>query len=116
MAGFSSEHSVVVKDRPRLRGTFEAKNSEMGLEQLREPSWFGYTSDCTSQVSIVPRGGLPVCVTVAADVCDEKTVAPDVFFLTVLSSDASLGRGKGGDRQIQNGDVYLCVGTPKQCE
>ena len=34
-------------------------------------------------------------MTVATDVCDEKTVAPAVYFLTVLSSDASLGRREG---------------------
>ena len=36
-------------------------------------------------------------VTAVTDVCDEKTVAPAVYFLAVLSSDASLGRRKGGD-------------------
>ena len=64
----------------------------MGLEQLREPSWLdGYTSDCTS------HGADCLSVTVATDVCDEKTVAPAVYFLAVLFSDASLGHRKGGD-------------------
>jgi hypothetical protein len=81
----------------------------MGLELPREPSWLdGYTSDCTNQVSIVPLGG-SLSVTVATGVCDEKTVAPDVFFLTVLSSDASLGRGKRGATDVFRMETSIFV-------
>jgi hypothetical protein len=58
--GLSSSTVLRVTPAKRLNGC--QRILKMGLEQLREPSWLdGYTSDCTHQVSIVPRGGLPVC-------------------------------------------------------
>jgi hypothetical protein len=62
VSGSGLSSSTVLRVAPAIRLNCCQRILKMGLEQLREPSWLdGYTSDCTHRVSIVPRGGLPVC-------------------------------------------------------